>query len=137
MTRDTVEQGPALFLPPSRWAVMPYSRKNQKDERQAVYFWDGAAWRVGQLIVTEELIADQEDGVRPLEYTVKPLVVDSAAAATVSLRARAMQREGHLWHAHAHRGGARGESEGGRRRDRVRVQYDAGRRRRARSPCPT
>ena len=92
MTRDTVEQGPMLFLPPSRWAVMPYSRKNQKDERQAVYFWDGAAWRVGQLIVTEELIADQEDGVRPLEYTVKPLVVESAAAATASLRARAMQR---------------------------------------------
>ena len=74
---------------------MPYSRKNQKDERQAVYFWDGAAWRVGQLIVTEELIADQEDGVRPLEHTVKPLVVESAAAAKASLRARAMQREGH------------------------------------------
>ena len=89
MTRDTVEQGPMLFLPPSRWAVMPYS---QKDARQAVYFWHGAAWRVGQLIVPEELIADQEDGVRPLEYTVKPLVVESAAAATASLRARAMQR---------------------------------------------
>ena len=33
VTRDTVEQGPALFLPPSRWAVMPYTRKDQKDER--------------------------------------------------------------------------------------------------------
>ena len=72
----------------SRWPVLAYERRDQRDCRQVVYFAlpSSTSYEVGQLIVDEELRLNADNGIRPQAYKIKPLISGMSAGAGRRMR---------------------------------------------------